>query len=143
MRVYMNATCLLAAACQERYLYSVEKVDCNDSLYAGDRKLVAEVAKLVHTLLEQVMEHMKGLTSSLEMKKRQSLMALGLFVRLFSHAEISEETNLSALLVNLWNLAYKHKSGFNRLLTCYHGVVKTMAVTSGGPYRELVNKLPA
>ena len=41
-------------------------MDCNDSLYAGDPKLVAEVAKLVHTLLEQVMEHMKGLTSSLE-----------------------------------------------------------------------------
>ena len=41
-------------------------VDCNDSLYAGDRKLVIEVAKLVHTLLEQVMEHMKELGPSIE-----------------------------------------------------------------------------
>ena len=41
-------------------------VDCNDSLYAGDRKLVAEVAKLVHTLLDQVMEYMKGQTTPIE-----------------------------------------------------------------------------
>ena len=45
---------------------SLPPVDCNDSLYAGDRKLVAEVAKLVHTLLEQVLEHMKGLGTSTE-----------------------------------------------------------------------------
>ena len=36
--------------------------------------------------------------------------------RLFTHAEISEETNLSALLINLWNLASKHKTGFDKLL---------------------------
>ena len=45
-------------------------VDCNDSLYAGDRKLVVEVAKLVHTLMEQVMEHMKGLGASAEVRHR-------------------------------------------------------------------------
>jgi hypothetical protein len=82
MRVYINAMCLLTAACQERYLYNLEKVDCNDSLYAGDPKLVSEVAKLVHTLLDQVMEHMKALNTTLELKKRQSHLALGLFVRL-------------------------------------------------------------
>ena len=41
-------------------------VDCNDSLYAGDRKLVAEVSKLVHTLLEQVLDHMKELSTTTE-----------------------------------------------------------------------------
>ena len=39
-------------------------MDSNDSLYAGDRKLVAEVAKIVHTLLEQILEHMRSLTTS-------------------------------------------------------------------------------
>ena len=47
-------------------LPSSPSVDCNDSLYAGDQKLVAEVSKLVHTLLEQVMEYMKGLGTSIE-----------------------------------------------------------------------------
>jgi hypothetical protein len=141
MRVYMSGICLLAAACQERYLYSVEKVDCNDSLYAGDWKLVAEVGKLVHTLLDQVMEHMKGLSTSLDLKKRQSHLALGLFVRLFAHAELSEETNLSPLLVNLWNLACKHKTGEGKTLVCYHGVVKSRGTTRGGHYQELAEQL--
>ena len=45
-------------------------MDCNDSLYAGDPKLVVEVAKLVHTLMEQVMEYMKGLGATAEVRHR-------------------------------------------------------------------------
>ena len=43
-------------------------VDSNDSLYAGGKKFVGEVAKLVHTLLEQILEHMKSLTTSDEVR---------------------------------------------------------------------------
>ena len=43
-------------------------VDCNDSLYAGDQKLVAEVGKLVHTLLDQILDHMKGLGTTIEVR---------------------------------------------------------------------------
>ena len=39
-------------------------VDSNDSLYAGDRKFVSEVAKLVHTVLQQVLDHIKSLATS-------------------------------------------------------------------------------
>ncbi|CAI8033056.1 VPS35 endosomal protein-sorting factor-like [Geodia barretti] len=141
MRVYINAICLLAAACQERYLYSLEKVDCNDSLYAGDPKLVAEVAKLVHTLLDQVMEHMKGLNTTLELKKRQSHLALRLFASLFAHVELSEQTNMSSLLVNLWNLACKHRTGDGKMLVGYHGVVKNRGARVGGHYQELAEQL--
>jgi len=45
-------------------IFHPSTVDSNDSLYAGDRKLVAEVAKIVHTLLEQILEHMRSLTTS-------------------------------------------------------------------------------
>jgi len=116
IKVFMNTTSLLAAACQDRYLYGISKVDSNDSLYAGDRKLVAEVAKLVHTLLEQILEHMRSLTTSPELQRRQAVLALGLFARLFVHADVSEDTNISTLLVNLWTLAQKHNLLERRLL---------------------------
>ena len=37
-------------------------------------------------------------------------MALGLFLRLSAHADMSEGTNLKPLLINLWNLAQKHRA---------------------------------
>lgn len=55
-------------------------VDSNDSLYAGDKKFVAEVAKLVHTLLEQILEHMKSLTTSDEVRGTALLLWLGWLV---------------------------------------------------------------
>lgn len=154
-------------------------VDSNDSLYAGDRKLVAEVAKLVHTLLEQILEHMRSLTTSPEVcigsvvlqTLSSGLMPLSttspsaatetssasswtlckvmlfnqwMFLynhihtclppslpscfphpslpsshtlhRLFVHADVSEDTNISTLLVNLWTLAQKHNLLERRLL---------------------------
>ena len=132
-------------------------MDCNDSLYAGDPKLVAEVAKLVHTLLDQVMEHMKGLNTTLEVCSNfftfshflpplylveETTVSLGpqavcqvsinpLFTKwlpgltpfclcpahsLFAHVELSEQTNMSSLLVNLWNLACKHRTGDGKML---------------------------
>ena len=45
------------------YVFCVA-VDSNDSLYAGDRKFVSEVAKLVHTVLQQVLDHIKSLATS-------------------------------------------------------------------------------
>jgi hypothetical protein len=68
-------------------------------------------------------------------------LALGLFVSLFAHAELSEQTNMSSLLVNLWNLACKHKIGDGKMLVGYHGVVKNRGARLGGHYQELAEQL--
>ena len=39
-------------------------VDSNDSLYAGDPKLVNEVSRLFNTVLQQILDHMKSLATS-------------------------------------------------------------------------------
>ncbi len=36
------------------------------------------------------------------------MVALGLFVRMAGHCDISDDTNTAPLLINLWNLANKH-----------------------------------
>lgn len=54
--------------------------------------------------------------------KRQAVVALGLFVRMAAHCDISEDTNTVPLLVNLWNLANKHSTLDNKLLVCMYGM---------------------
>ena len=48
--------------------------------------------------------------------KRQAVAALGLFVRMAGHCDISEETNTAPLLINLWNLTNKHSVLDKKLL---------------------------
>eukprot|EP00731_Ephydatia_muelleri_P028472 Em0020g116a len=115
INVYMNAICLLSAACQDRYVYRVEKVDSNDCLYAGDKKLVAELAKLVNHLIGQILEHLKSLSGLDELRKRQSAVAFGLFSRLLAHADTTDPS-LRHLLVNLWNLSARNTGQDTKVL---------------------------
>lgn len=55
-------------------------VDSNDSLYGGDPKFVKQVAVLVHTLISQVLDHLKSLAQPEE-------------VQLFTH--IAQHGNLN------------------------------------------------
>uniref|UniRef100_A0A8C2JPK2 VPS35 endosomal protein-sorting factor-like n=1 Tax=Cyprinus carpio TaxID=7962 RepID=A0A8C2JPK2_CYPCA len=61
IRVYISALPLLAAMSQESYLYTIPKVDSNETLYGGDPKFIAEINKLCETLISQVLDHLKGL----------------------------------------------------------------------------------
>ncbi|KAL9957403.1 hypothetical protein ACROYT_G039035 [Oculina patagonica] len=109
MSVYLNAICLLSAMSQEYFIYHVEKVDSNDRLYGCDKKFLAEINKIVSTLMEAVFEHLKSLTSD-EALKRQAAIAIGFFNRLLCHADLSQP-QLATLALNLWNLAQKHGFG--------------------------------
>uniref|UniRef100_A0A672RXJ8 VPS35 endosomal protein-sorting factor-like n=1 Tax=Sinocyclocheilus grahami TaxID=75366 RepID=A0A672RXJ8_SINGR len=61
IRVYISALPLLGAMSQESYLYTIPKVDSNETLYGGDPKFIAEINKLCETLIGQVLDHLKGL----------------------------------------------------------------------------------
>ncbi|XP_077304991.1 VPS35 endosomal protein-sorting factor-like isoform X5 [Lithobates pipiens] len=59
--IYSSVLHLLAALCQESYLYHIDKVDSNDNLYGGDAKFLTEIGKLCDTLIGQILEHLKAL----------------------------------------------------------------------------------
>ncbi|KAJ8786706.1 hypothetical protein J1605_006195 [Eschrichtius robustus] len=61
IRIYTCVLHLLSAMSQETYLYHVDKVDSNDSLYGGDSKFLAENNKLCETVMAQILEHLKTL----------------------------------------------------------------------------------
>ncbi|XP_031153773.1 VPS35 endosomal protein sorting factor-like isoform X1 [Sander lucioperca] len=107
VRVYVSALPLLAAMSQETYLYSIPKVDSNETLYGGDPKFLLEINKLSETLIGQVLDHLKGLGRDEQATRRQGALAFSLFGVLLAHGDL-RNNKLSQLAVNLWNLSHKH-----------------------------------
>ncbi|KAJ7305823.1 hypothetical protein JRQ81_010189, partial [Phrynocephalus forsythii] len=106
VRIYTNAVHLLSAMGQETYIYHVDKVESNDTLYGGDTKFLAETNKLCETVVAQILEHLKSLGKD-ETLKRQSQLALYFFNSILVHGDL-RNNKLNQLAVNLWNLSQKH-----------------------------------
>ncbi|XP_029978055.1 VPS35 endosomal protein-sorting factor-like isoform X1 [Sphaeramia orbicularis] len=107
VRVYISALPLLAAMSQETYIYSIPKVDSNETLYGGDPKFLSEINKLCETLIGQILDHLKVLGRDEQNTRRQGALAFSLFGVLVSHGDL-RNNKLSQLTVNLWNLSHKH-----------------------------------
>lgn len=107
VRVYISALPLLAAMGQETYLYSIPKVDSNETLYGGDPKFLSEINKLCETLIGQILDHLKALSRDEQSTRRQGALAFSLFGVLLAHGDL-RNNKLSQLAVNLWNLSHKH-----------------------------------
>ncbi|XP_041829823.1 VPS35 endosomal protein-sorting factor-like [Melanotaenia boesemani] len=107
VRVYISALPLLAAMSQETYLYSIPKVDSNETLYGGDPKFLSEINKLCETLIGQILDHLKTLARDEQSTRRQSSLAFSLFGVLLAHGDL-RNNKLSQLAINLWNLSHKH-----------------------------------
>ncbi|XP_059547957.1 VPS35 endosomal protein-sorting factor-like isoform X2 [Myotis daubentonii] len=106
IRIYTYVLHLLSAMSQETYLYHVDKVDSNDSLYGGDSKFLAENNKLCETVMAQILEHLRALAKD-EALKRQSLLGLSFFNSILAHGDL-RNNRLNQLSVNLWHLAQRH-----------------------------------
>uniref|UniRef100_A0A8C0IF26 VPS35 endosomal protein-sorting factor-like n=1 Tax=Bubo bubo TaxID=30461 RepID=A0A8C0IF26_BUBBB len=106
IRIYTNVLHLLSAMTQEAYIYHVDKVDSNDTLYGGDSKFLTEINKLCETVIAQILDHLKTLGKE-ETLKRQSQLALYFFNTILAHGDL-RNNKLNQLSVNLWNLAQKH-----------------------------------
>ncbi|XP_038275814.1 VPS35 endosomal protein-sorting factor-like isoform X3 [Dermochelys coriacea] len=106
VRIYANVLHLLSAMTQETYIYHIDKVDSNDTLYGGDSKFLIEINKLCETVIAQILDHLKTLGQE-ETLKRQSQLALYFFNSILAHGDL-RNNKLNQLSVNLWNLAQKH-----------------------------------
>nr|XP_058960991.1 VPS35 endosomal protein-sorting factor-like [Pocillopora verrucosa] len=139
MSIYLNAVCLLSAMSQEYFIYHVDKVDSNDRLYGCDKKFLAEINRLVFTLMEAVFEHLKSLTSEEELKK-QAAIAIGFFNRLLCHADLSQP-QLATLALNLWNLAQKHGYGNTKYTMRTLEYVKQKGSSGHKEYATIAQKM--
>ncbi|XP_034049227.1 VPS35 endosomal protein sorting factor-like isoform X1 [Thalassophryne amazonica] len=107
VKVYISALPLLAAMSQETYIYTIPKMDSNETLYGGDPKFLSETNKLCETLIGQILDHLKTLGREEQSARRQGALAFSLFGVLLAHSDL-RNNKLNQLAVNLWNLSHKH-----------------------------------
>ena len=99
-----KALLILSALKQEDFLYHVNGVESNDTLYGSDAKYVRELNKLVENVIESLVKLLGNVSSP----GKQSQMALDFFNQVMSHADLSSEHSLH-LAHYLWNLSLKHQ----------------------------------
>eukprot|EP00795_Rhopilema_esculentum_P009301 gene9301-16999_t len=113
-RVYLNAIVTLSASCQDSYLYQIDKVDSNDKLYGADKKFIAEVVKIVDTLLKQVLEDI--ISFGEKNPKVQGQLLIALINRIIISADL-ESPQMTKLALNLWRKAQDNPRSDGKLMT--------------------------
>lgn len=138
--VYLHVLDMLSAAAQETYLYHIEKVDSNDTLYGSDPKFISEINKMCSVLLEEILSHLKYLNTNEQFQKQASL-AMDLFARVVIRGDL-QEPSLMTLAINLWNLAHRHGHIDQKLSARTLEYLKKKSMQPGGNlYADLVKKL--
>ncbi|XP_077629356.1 VPS35 endosomal protein-sorting factor-like isoform X5 [Crocuta crocuta] len=141
IRIYTCVLHLLSAMSQETYLYHIDKVDSNDSLYGGDTKFLAENNKLCETVMAQILEHLKTLAKD-EALKRQSSLGLSFFNSILAHGDL-RNNRLNQLSVNLWHLAQRHGCADTRtMIKTLEYIKKRSKHPDMGHLTELALRLP-
>uniref|UniRef100_A0A2K6V517 VPS35 endosomal protein-sorting factor-like n=1 Tax=Saimiri boliviensis boliviensis TaxID=39432 RepID=A0A2K6V517_SAIBB len=141
IRIYTCVLHLLSAMSQETYLYHIDKVDSNDSLYGGDSKFLAENNKLCETVMAQILEHLKTLAKD-EALKRQSSLGLSFFNSILAHGDL-RNNKLNQLSVNLWHLAQRHGCADTRTMVKTLEYIKKRSKQPGMTHlTELALRLP-
>ncbi|XP_031288974.2 VPS35 endosomal protein-sorting factor-like isoform X1 [Camelus dromedarius] len=141
IRIYTCVLHLLSAMSQETYLYHIDKVDSNDSLYGGDSKFLAENNKLCETVMAQILEHLKTLAKD-EALKRQSALGLSFFNSILAHGDL-RNNRLNQLSVNLWHLAQRHGCADTRtMVKTLEYIKKRSKQPDMGHLTELALRLP-
>ncbi|WAQ96681.1 VP35L-like protein [Mya arenaria] len=76
------------------------RMDSNDTLYGLDPKYLSELQGIFGTLVEEILTHLKTLTTP-ETTKRQTILSLELFQTVIGHGDLGHE-KLFNLAVKLW-----------------------------------------
>ncbi|KAL3286689.1 hypothetical protein HHI36_001184 [Cryptolaemus montrouzieri] len=95
--IYLAVLDVLSVMAQDMLPYHIDKVDSNDALYGGDEKFITEVNKICSLLVIEILSQLKMMGSS----RKQSLVALELFIRLMNRCDLREPT-MHKLMINLW-----------------------------------------
>ncbi|XP_058453184.1 VPS35 endosomal protein sorting factor-like isoform X2 [Malaya genurostris] len=106
--VYLHVLDFLSVAAQDVYPYHIVNVISNDELYGSDPKFLAEVNSLSCEVCDQVLQILKQLLESNNIRQ-QSQLALELFLKIITGADLSVD-RMFTLSFNLWNLAAKNRN---------------------------------
>ncbi|XP_050296954.1 VPS35 endosomal protein-sorting factor-like isoform X1 [Anthonomus grandis grandis] len=101
--LYVNIVDLLASMTQDVFPYHVDGVESNDSLWGADSRFIKELDSMISVIIGELL----GLLKELGACRKQSQIAIELFIRICIRADLSAPQTFS-LALNLWNLALKN-----------------------------------
>jgi len=107
VRVYYAILSLFAAYYQKRFLYHIEGVESNDTLYGGDAGYLRQISVFVEQLVKEILNQLTeiGEGADLVSRKKQGTLALELVNLLISTVEMNPQS--ATMVVKLFQLAKK------------------------------------
>ncbi|VEN48574.1 unnamed protein product [Callosobruchus maculatus] len=135
--LYINVLDLLSAMSQEEYPYHVDRVESNDALYGSDPKFLSEINTMCSIIVGEVLTLLKELGNC----RRQSQLAVELFLRIALRADLGEKA-LSVLAQNLWQLSLKNGNGDVKYMAKTKEYLRKYSIaTSNIKLHQLVDKM--
>lgn len=104
--IYVNVIDTLCCFSRETYPYHLHNVISNDQLYGNDPKFINEINELATRIVNDLLLLLQGMSA--EQSKLQSAIALELFERVATKADLSDD-KMFTLAGNLWNLSMKNR----------------------------------
>ncbi|KAI6660497.1 hypothetical protein LOD99_14081 [Oopsacas minuta] len=129
MTVYLQALNLLNAYAQSQYLYSIPKIESNQTLYGGDKRFIAEIAKLADIVINEVNEFISQETDEVE-KWRASLILLN---HLIITTDLHTSSTVKELASNLWIYCKARSSNDEKLFQKTSNFVRFCKEKSSNP----------
>ena len=111
MSIYLQALNLLNAYAQSHYLYSIQKIESNQTMYGGDKRFIAEIAKLADIVINEVNEFISQQVDEME-KWKASLMLLN---QLIITTDLKNSESLRELASKLWTDCKSRSSNDEKL----------------------------
>ncbi|KAJ8945235.1 hypothetical protein NQ318_011216 [Aromia moschata] len=135
--IYVNVVDVLSVMAQESYPYNVDRVESNDSLYGSDPKFISEIDNMCSIIIGEVLTLLKELGTC----RRQSQLALELFVRVVTRGDLSCNS-VTVLGLNLWNLSLKNGYGDVKYMTRTKEYLKRRSIaTNNVLLQQLVERM--
>lgn len=135
--IYINVIDLFSVMAQEVYPYHVDKVESNDALWGSDQRFIKEIDTMISIVVGETLNLLKELGPC----RKQSQLAVDLFVRIVTRADLSI-TSTSALALKLWNLCLKSGYGdFKYMGRTREYLLSQSMNLNENPLQQLVDKL--
>ena len=119
--VFLNALSLLNAYAQTHYLYSIPKIESNQTLYGGDKRFIAELAKLADIVVGEVNEFRSDEKVDETEKWKASLMLLN---HLTIACDLEASDSFRELAAILWRYCKSNRSLDDKLFQKTSSFVK-------------------
>ncbi len=121
LNLLLNLITLLSALKQENYLFNIENLELNDTLYGSDIKYIREVNKTIETVMEEIINLFEKLVSSFfkflifliyffkyanifKNPQKKSQFGVDFLNRIISHADLND-SETQRLVEYLWDLS--------------------------------------